>query len=350
MPEHNQFGFCEGVVAADNFLSSVTVAAAKLGVKEVFGYHDIVHNATVRNEHEARGVEFVQSIDDVPDGKIVVGSAHGSSPEVPYSVRLRGGLFFDGACPLVTHTHRAVQQARQRDERVLYLLSGDPERTTKVHDEVVGTVGHMDYATDSDGGIIDEPVRRSFLELSDDPNDVERLLDDQARYRIVGQTTLLASRVMEFREQLAGAIKTNQPDASVKRVDRRDVCFAVEDRQEGVRVLLSKKPKTVVVVTDPNSKNGMGYAKLATDTAAEQDLQTQVLTVATAQELDELEVDYPVAVTASASTADTDTKEVVSRLGGDLNKVPLSRASFTLKNSQEGQIEAAIKDWLEREK
>lgn len=347
VPDAERFGFCRGVEAAHQALSRVSDVAARFNIPRVYGYHDIVHNDDVTRYHEERGVVFVDALSDIPNESIVVGSAHGSSPEVMADVLSRESLFFDAACPLVLHTHKAVEQARQNGEAVIYLLSGKPGVAPKIHDEVKGTVGHMDYYFDESGQLVHDPLERYFVELSDDPQAVakEALARGTRRFRLVGQTTLLATASIGFKESLKSAIEKNDPTSEVQRADRRDVCFAVEERQEGVRVLLSRKPDSVVVVTDKNSKNGMGYVKLAEQVIEEQGLDTVVHAVANETELGE-DIKGAVAVTASASTPDAVTREVVLRLGGDQNLVPYSRPSFNLRGCSEKEIEETIQRWL----
>lgn len=346
LPPERQFGFCEGVEAAHGLLRDVTDIAQEFGIDKVVGFHEIVHNDSVTDYHRNRGVDFVSSLDEIPPGSIVVGSAHGSSPEIPWTIKNRlGGLFIDGACPLVIHTHKAIQTARKNDERVLY-LTGKPDPSGRLHDEVIGSLGHMDLSLDDQGNLQAAPVRRTLLQLDADPNDLEQVLDPEMKYRIVGQTTLLATACIEFRTQLAGAIASAQPGASIERVDKRDVCFAVEDRQDGVRVLISKKPGTVIVATDPKSKNGLSYVKLAEDEVRRQGIDTEVIAVKTVDDLPPLDqLKGRIAITASASTPDEDTRAIVEALGGDGSLVPFERPSFKLNGGRPDQIRKRIVAW-----
>lgn len=347
VPRPEQFGFCEGVEAAHQALSRVRDAAVYAGFSTVYGYHDIVHNADVTRFHQDRGVVFVNSPSEVPPESIVVGSAHGSSPEVVAEFGQAGSLFFDAACPLVLHTHKAIQNARQRGETVVYLLSGKPGAVTKIHDEVAGSVGHMDFYIDELGNLVEDPVDRHYVELSEDPSEIAEAItqDGSTSFRLVGQTTLLATASLEFKDTLKSAILNRNPDATVERADRRDVCFAVEDRQRGVAVLLGAKPDNLVVVTDPNSKNGMGYVNLASQIAQREGLQTEVHAVANAASID-TDISGTVAITASASTPDRITREVVERLGGLSDQVPAERPSFRLRGCREDEIKARIGEWL----
>ncbi len=348
VPPPKQFGFCEGVVAADNLLADVSNIAAEFDVNTVYGYHEIVHNASVVKQHEARGVVFVENLEDIPPFSLVVGSAHGSSPRVGHHIRHTGGLFIDGACPLVIKTHRAAQSARFNDEKVLYIMHGKPNETPKLHHEVQGTVGHLDEYVNDEDELVTDAVDRHYIELTDD---IEKVADEvivsHGRYRVIGQTTLLASGLMSYKNQLEAAILSRQPHANIERVQRRDVCFAVEDRQEGVRVELSKRPNAFIVVTDPNSKNGKGYADLARAEVARLRLSTEVVVVETYKDLDKHRsaLRGNVAVTASASTPDKDTLDVVEALGGNPLLIPSKRAQFTLHNAEEQTLRNMIAEW-----
>ena len=108
-PEH--FGFCEGVKAADTMLRDVADMSRELGLGTVYGYHGIVHNDDVIRSHEQNGVQFVESLADIPDNSVVVTSAHGVGPEIDFALKQKGSTIFEAACPLVRHTQRAVQRA-----------------------------------------------------------------------------------------------------------------------------------------------------------------------------------------------------------------------------------------------
>jgi 4-hydroxy-3-methylbut-2-en-1-yl diphosphate reductase len=363
VPKPEKFGFCRGVVAADNFLRNISAEAGKLGIGSVYGFNGIVHNETVKNEHQARGVKFISEISDIPQGAIVVGSAHGNGPQVEHTTTTSGGLYFEGACPLVLHVHKAVQTARSRGQKVLYLLSGKPDEETeediitgqrtvnpskpkKLHDEVAGTIGHMDsYLVRETGELVWEPVRRSYIELTDDPDEIEGLMDEGQMYLIISQTTLHARRTLDYRKKLAMHIENEQPEATINRIDSKDVCQAVSNRQDGVTELLKDEPDMLVVVTDPKSKNGMGYYDQAQQEIKARGLNTKAIHIATLSEIGVISGGGKVAVTASASTPDKVTRSIVEALGGDSSLVPLSRPSFKLSGSNVEAIRNRIEAW-----
>lgn len=347
LPASNQFGFCEGVEAAHQLMTRVTDVAREYGHSTVYGYHEIVHNESVVAFHESRGVVFVDDVSAIPERSPVVGSAHGSSPEVAYELKRKDGLFIDGVCALVTHTHKAVQQARLRGEKLLYII-GDKV----AHDEVVGTLGHVNYELDAVGNLVNNPVEHAVLQLPKASfgiavrEQLDRYLTPSGRYRVVGQTTLLASGVETFIAELGKAIASVQPEAKIARLDaKRQVCFAVEDRQEGVRVHIAAKPDAVVVVTSPKSKNGMQYVHLAESLA---DKRTEVVAVANAddEQLDHLSSgDRTIVVTGSASTPDDDMRAVVTRLGGSPELVPYERPAFKIPSTSEAELRLIFNAW-----
>jgi 4-hydroxy-3-methylbut-2-en-1-yl diphosphate reductase len=349
LPQH--FGFCEGVEASHRALELVTNVAGSLGISQVYGYHDIVHNETVTAEHGSRGVVFVDSVGEIPDRSVVVMSAHGSSPIVPKEIVDRGGVYFDTACPLVLHTHHAVQQARRNGERAIYITGPKLD-----HDEVMGTLGHMRWVYDEDKHDLSEvPVDYNTIVLGDrSPDEIAREIKyPGAKYRFLAQTTLNDSETTEYIREVADALRVSQPSAKTERARQRDVCRAVRQRQEGVRIALGRKPteaeipEAVVVVTDPESKNGRSYAELASRLGSQLVIMVRnagdLLTPENAENL----TGRRVFVTASASTPDEDTRGVVESLGGDVGLVSEVRSAFNLKGTKEEQIRVRLEQWLE---
>ncbi len=351
VPGDGAFGFCGGVSAADDYLGMVTGLAKEEGIKTVYGYHGIVHNDAVIKRHTDSGVVFVDSVEDIPPEEIVVGSAHGSSPTVKHAISEMGGLFLDGVCPLVLRTHRAVQRARNDGENrlVIYLVKNKPEPGEHIHDEVLGTIGHMDYTISHEGKLIHNPISRRYVELGDEPEKVAKSLVDEngnLRISIIGQTTLLKTAVVEYRDGLSDEIRKKHPDTDIAKVSVDFVCAAVEKRQEGVRALLEKEPDHMVVVTDPKSSNGKGYAQLAASIVEAEGLDAEVHTVSDSSELKRGGMGGRIAVTASASTPDSVTAVVVGGLGGDEEIVTgVERKSFY--HGRDEKVKKKIKEWKE---
>lgn len=310
-PEH--FGFCGGVAAADQLVEKLAIQAEAAGVA-VYGLHEIVHNEDVVNKHEANGVTFVDEVIDIPNGSAAVISAHGVGPEVVDKLKAKDCEVFDATCPLVTHTHIGAQMARRNGEKVIYVCYGKPGEVEKLHDEVAGMVGHLDYTLNKEGNLIHDPIERAYLELDEDLGEVVSILSPAGKYRVITQTTLHADDSLRFRDEIKERILGLQPDASVEFSARGDVCRAVADRQKGVEQLVELKPRRIVVVTDPGSKNGIGYFKLAQQLT--EGTETEVYAVANAEKAKGLGVIEGVtAVTASASTPNQTISEVSQVLG-----------------------------------
>lgn len=335
------FGFCGGVRAADELLEHVATEAQAAGV-DVYGYHDVVHNKDVTSKHTAAGITFVGDIDAIPSYSAVVISAHGASPEVFNALAQKGSEVFDATCPLVTRTHKGAREARAAGEKVLYICKGKPGDVEKLHDEVAGMVGHLDYEINDQGELSYKPVARAFFEIGDNltPDD----LSPNAKYRIIWQTTLHAQEADAYRNRLQTEILAAQPNAEFGDIPANYVCNAVQVRQEGVQKLVNLGLPRIVVVTDPTSKNGMGYVDMAKQLAGETQEVVAVANAAEAAQFADTEV--PTGITASASTPDNTISEVAALLGADT--VPETDKKFSLPDSKAGAIGSKMAQLLER--
>lgn len=336
-PEH--FGFCGGVAAADELVAQVADEAQRYGLP-VYGLHQIVHNQQVVEKHEARGVQFMEGVDQIPGDSLVIISAHGAGPEVVYALRAQGCEVFDATCPLVVHTHKGVQTARREGEKVLYVCHGKPGTVEKLHDEVAGVLGHLDFCLDEEGGLVHHPIERAYMELDEDPALLSGLLSDQGKYHVVTQTTLHADRCLAYRERVRDYILALQPEAQVAWSSQGDVCRAVANRQAGVEQLVSLRPRQIVVVTDPGSKNGMGYAKLAERLVEHQTGDTKVYAIADGDQAsrDLAEAEGVTGVTASASTPYETIAAVTRALGAATTPPETADRTFSLEHGKTAVI------------
>src|SRR6266550_4223400 len=123
-------GFCAGVEMAVEVVNKVL----ELKGPPIYVFHEIVHNKHVVEDFERRGVTFVNHISEVPEGKVVVYSAHGISPDVRKQARQRKLVEVDATCPLVTKVHLEVLKFAKDGYTIVFI--GHPN-----HDEAVGTVG-----------------------------------------------------------------------------------------------------------------------------------------------------------------------------------------------------------------
>ncbi len=215
-------GFCAGVVRA------IEIVDLALDCFEgpVYVRREIVHNSHVVRDFEARGVRFVQELDEVPDGATAVFSAHGVSPQVRASATARGLRVIDATCPLVTKVHlEAIRFARMGYEILLVGHAG--------HEEVEGTMGEA----------------ASQIQLVSSVADAQQIaVRDPERVAFITQTTLS----MEDTRPIVEALRSRFPKIHVPAKD--DICYATQNRQVAVRALARQAP-VILVVGSRNSSN-----------------------------------------------------------------------------------------------
>jgi 4-hydroxy-3-methylbut-2-enyl diphosphate reductase len=222
-------GFCAGVNMA---IESLDLALAAFG-PPVYVYHEIVHNQYVVDRFRGLGAVFVNYLEDVPPGANLLFSAHGVSPEVRRVARERRLRAIDATCPLVTKVHiEAIRFAREGRTIVLIGHEG--------HDEVIGTMGEAPEA----------------IVLVETPEDVDRLeVKDPNHMAYLTQTTLSvddANRVIDRLKQRFPAIAAPPKD---------DICYATQNRQEAVRMLVEESD-VVLVLGSQNSSNSQRLAEI----------------------------------------------------------------------------------------
>ncbi|MBI3466224.1 MAG: 4-hydroxy-3-methylbut-2-enyl diphosphate reductase [Planctomycetes bacterium] len=223
-------GFCAGVVMAIETLER----ALETWGAPLYVFHEIVHNKHVVERFVRRGVVFVDSLEEVPEGSNLLFSAHGVSPEVRKFARQRRLRTMDATCPLVTKVHlEAAKFARLGYTIVLVGHDG--------HDEVIGTMGE---APDQ-------------IVLVETPAEAERLeVTDPDRVVCLTQTTLSvedANRVIDVLKRRFPKIVTPA---------KGDICYATQNRQDGVREL-ARLVDLVLVVGSQNSSNSIRLVEVA---------------------------------------------------------------------------------------
>ena len=232
----NPRGFCAGVDRA----IEIVKRALELHGAPIYVRHEVVHNKFVVDDLKARGVVFVEELDEVPDGATVVFSAHGVSQAVREEAARRGLKVFDATCPLVTKVHLEVsRQNRQGRDMVLIGHAGHPE--------VEGTMGQ--WRRDGQTGQI------HLVEDLEDVAALQLAQPDNCAYTT--QTTL---SVDDTREIIA-ALKARYPAIQGPRHD--DICYATQNRQDAVRALVRSGCDVVLVVGSPNSSNSNRLRELA---------------------------------------------------------------------------------------
>lgn len=230
----NPRGFCAGVDRA----ISIVERALELYGAPIYVRHEVVHNRYVVDNLRKRGAIFIEEISEVPDGAILIFSAHGVSQAIRAEARSRNlTMLFDATCPLVTKVHMEVARAsRKGKEAILIGHAGHPE--------VEGTMGQYN---NPNGGMY----------LVESPEDVWKLqVKDENNLCFMTQTTLSVDDTSE----VIDALNARFPSIVGPRKD--DICYATTNRQEAVRDL-ALGADVVLVVGSKNSSNSNRLAELA---------------------------------------------------------------------------------------
>ncbi|MBS1104689.1 MAG: ispH [Deltaproteobacteria bacterium] len=273
----NPRGFCAGV---DRAIEIVELCLARYGAP-VYVRHEIVHNRHVVDDLRRKGAIFVDDPNDVPEGALLVFSAHGVSPAVRDAAATRKLRVLDATCPLVTKVHvEALRFAHEGYEIVLVGHAG--------HVEVEGTIGHA----------------RDRMHLVENVEDVSRLaVRDPEHLACLTQTTLSVDDTRDIME----ALKRRFPAIRLPRKD--DICYATQNRQNAVKQL-TRDADVLLVVGAPESSNSNRLVELGAKSGA------RAYLVQTAADIDPSWIAGTrcVAVTAGASAPELLVQEVVARL------------------------------------
>ena len=284
----NPRGFCAGV---DRAIAIVNEALTRFE-PPIYVRHEVVHNKFVVSDLANRGAVFVEELHEVPDGSIVIFSAHGVSKAVEDEAERRDLTVFDATCPLVTKVHIEVAKfAQEGMDAVLIGHAGHPE--------VEGTMGRFNRRH---GGEI---------HLVEDEKDVEALsVQNAERLAFVTQTTLS----MDDTARVIDALRDKFPSIQGPRKD--DICYATQNRQDAVKDLAGRC-EVVLVVGSPNSSNSNRLRELA------ERMNCRAYLIDNASEMNRTWFDgiQSVGVTAGASAPEVLIQEVLQQLqdwGGDL--------------------------------
>ena len=276
----NPRGFCAGV---DRAISIVENALAKFGAP-IYVRHEVVHNRYVVESLRQAGARFVEELSEVPDGQIVIFSAHGVSKAVREEARLRDLRVFDATCPLVSKVHMEVHRASRKAQEVIMIGHAG-------HPEVEGTIGQ--YESPEAG-----------MYLVEDEADVAALhVKDASHLHFVTQTTLSVDET----KSVIAALQQQFPAIQGPRKD--DICYATQNRQDAVRELAAQVD-LFIVVGSRNSSNSNRLRELAERLGT---------TAHLVDDADQLQAEWfqgvaTVGVTAGASAPEVLVQQVVARL------------------------------------
>jgi 4-hydroxy-3-methylbut-2-enyl diphosphate reductase len=277
----NPRGFCAGV---DRAIDIVNRALDVYG-PPIYVRHEVVHNKFVVDSLRDRGAIFVDELDEVPDDKIVIFSAHGVAKAVKNDAARRELKVFDATCPLVTKVHlEVVKYSQDGTECILIGHEGHPE--------VEGTMGQYDS------------VNGGMIYLVEDEQDVANLaVKNPNALSYVTQTTLS----MDDTVKVIAALRERFPRIEGPRTD--DICYATQNRQDAVKQL-ALECDLVLVVGSPNSSNSNRLRELAERCG------TEAYLIDSADDIDKawLSDKQSVGVTAGASAPDILIQQVLVAL------------------------------------
>ena len=272
----NPRGFCAGVVRA---IDIVELAIKKFG-EPVYVKHQIVHNPNVVNDVEQQGAITVEEIQEIPDGSVVVFSAHGSAPEDYKLANEKKLKIIDATCPLVTKVHNEAKKYSNENKSIV--LVGH-----EGHQEVKGTMGQTDMI------LIDE--RKEF------PVDK---IKDLKNVAVISQTTLSVNDTAKAIENIKEII----PDVTV----RNDICYATTNRQDATE-LLADQCDLVLVIGANNSSN----CQRLKDVAIRKGVPSYLILGPEEINFDWLKNVKTVGITSGASTPEKMVQEVIKSIKPD---------------------------------
>ncbi len=244
----------------------------------VYCYHEIVHNQLVVRRFEELGVVFVDDIAEIPQGRPIMLSAHGSAPEVVAAARERGGYVVDAVCPLVTKVHHEVKTRADKGYHIVYVGH-------EGHEEAVGTMA-----------VAPEAIHRV-----ETPADVADLPEFDGPIAVLAQTTL------SHREWSGVLDATRVRYPQLWEPGRSDLCFATTNRQSAL-MQIAPRCDAMVVIGSANSSNTNALAGLAQEAGC-----PQVFRINAADELPEA-LSGVVGLTAGASAPEDLVRSVIERL------------------------------------
>ncbi|MEQ8405163.1 MAG: 4-hydroxy-3-methylbut-2-enyl diphosphate reductase [Oceanicaulis sp.] len=224
-------GFCAGV---DRAIQIVERALERYGAP-VYVRHEIVHNKHVVNRLKAMGAVFVKELDECPDDRPVVFSAHGVPKHVPAEAARRDMLYVDATCPLVSKVHVEAQRHHRNGKDILLIGHAG-------HPEVIGTMGQLP----EDAIHLIETVEDAQAFEPQDPENIA----------FVTQTTLS----VDDTEEIVAALQARFP--AMASPHKEDICYATTNRQQAVKAI-GETADLVLVVGAPNSSNSVRLVEVA---------------------------------------------------------------------------------------
>ena len=298
----NPRGFCAGVDRAIDIVNR----ALEIYGSPVYVKHEVVHNKFVVEDLKKRGAIFVEEIDEIPDGSLVVFSAHGVSNQVEENTKSRKLQYFDATCPLVTKVHmEVIRHARSEKDIILIGHEGHPE--------VEGTMGRHINTDFSNIYLVQDDKEASEIEVS-----------KPSELALVTQTTLS----VDDTKSIINILKSRFPNIKVPKND--DICYATQNRQDAVKQL-ALESDYMIVVGSVNSSNSNRLKELAEKCGC------KAVLIDEFDELNLTDLDgcKTISITAGASAPEERVQEIAHALkeytGADINENGEDKESIFFK-------------------
>ena len=275
----NPRGFCAGV---DRAIEIVERAIEKHG-PPIYVRHEVVHNKYVVNNLKNKGAVFVDDISEVPEGCVVIYSAHGVSQAVRKEANDISAIIYDATCPLVTKVHKEVIRRQKNNHQVILIGHAG-------HPEVEGTLGQSDDS--------------NSITLVESVGDIDGLNFNQERdISFTTQTTLSVDDTSEVIEAL------QEKFPNIQSPKKSDICYATQNRQDSVKEVI-KHSEILLVIGSKNSSNSNRLKEIADNQGKPAYL------IDSSDDIDEQWLDNinSVGITAGASAPEILVQEVVSFL------------------------------------
>ncbi|WP_417250497.1 4-hydroxy-3-methylbut-2-enyl diphosphate reductase [Celeribacter sp.] len=269
-------GFCAGV---DRAIKIVEMAIDKWG-PPVFVRHEIVHNKFVVDSLKDKGAVFVEELDECPDDRPVIFSAHGVPKAIPAEAARREMVYVDATCPLVSKVH--IEAERHHENGLQMVMIGHAG-----HPETIGTMGQL-----PDGEVL----------LVETPDDVAGLdVRDPSRLAFITQTTLSVDDTVD----IVAALRARFPD--IVGPHKEDICYATTNRQAAVKAI-APQIDALLVIGAPNSSNSQRLVEVGSANGC---AYAQLVQRATDIDWRALEGITSVGITAGASAPEVLVNEVI---------------------------------------
>jgi 4-hydroxy-3-methylbut-2-enyl diphosphate reductase len=228
----NPRGFCAGV---DRAIEIVERAIEKHGAP-IYVRHEVVHNKFVVSNLKKKGAIFVEEVEEVPKGSVVIFSAHGVSQAVRKEAAEISDIIYDATCPLVTKVHKEVVRRQKQSHQVILIGHAG-------HPEVEGTLGQSNSS--------------NHITLVESINDIEALeLSEDLDISYTTQTTLS----VDDTKQIVNSLKTKFP--KIQEPKKSDICYATQNRQDSVKAMI-KNSEILLVIGSKNSSNSNRLKEIA---------------------------------------------------------------------------------------